>query len=229
MTNSIDIPLGVGVIVIKDGKILIGTRTDNGLICGPGGHIHAGEKAEDAAIRETEEEFGIKVNKLYQLGAICDSEDKWKPSMVFLCKDYEGEPKNDDGEMKDARFIGMDELSQMCNLFPCFAASLVLLMDKLGMHVDGGPGSGRYPKGSGKANGAPVDSNGNPYEFKTVRLPVGEYGKIMSEVGSHYDRYEGKDLCIHYSYDLKGRSKAYYFENHGYNEYNFYKVQKNKG
>lgn len=122
MTNSIDLPLGVGVIVIKDGKVLTGTRTDNGLICGPG--------------------------------------------------------------------------------------------------------SGRYPKGSGKSNGAPVDSNGNPYEFKTVRLSRGEYGKMMSEVDSNYDRYEGKDLCIHYSSDLKGRSKAYYFENHGYNEYNFYKVQK---
>ena len=133
MTNSIDIPLGVGVIVIKDGKVLTGTRTDNGLICGPGGHIHAGEKAEDAAIRETEEEFGIKVNKLYLLGAICDPEGKWKPSMVFLCTDYEGESKADEEEMKDARFIGIDELSQMSNLFPCFAASMVLLMDKLGI------------------------------------------------------------------------------------------------
>ncbi len=229
MTNSIDIPLGVGVIVIKDGKILTGTRTDNGLICGPGGHMQNGEQPSESALRELQEEFNVKGSKLYQLGAIQDPEGKWKPSMVFLCTDYEGEPKADEEEMTDARFIGIDELSQMSNLFPCFAASLVLLMDKLGIQIDGGHGSGRYPKGSGKANGAPVDSNGNPYEFKTVRLSRGEYGKIMSEVGSHYDRYEGKDLCIHYSHDLKGRPKAYYFENHGYNEYNFYKVQKNKG
>lgn len=228
MTNSIDIPLGVGVIVIKNGKILTGTRTDNGLICGPGGHIHAGEKVEDAASRETEEEFGIKVSKLYQLGAICDPEGKWKPSMVFLCTDYEGEPKNDDGEMKDARFIGMDELSQMSNLFPCFAASLVLLMDRLGMHVDGGEGSGRYPKGSGKANGAPVDSEGKPYKFKAVRMSKKEYGKISSEISTNYSKYEGKKLCIHRSYGIDKKPKAYYFENHGFNEYNFYRIKKNE-
>lgn len=40
---------GCGVIVIKDGKILIGERKDNGQICGPGGHIEIGETPEDAA------------------------------------------------------------------------------------------------------------------------------------------------------------------------------------
>lgn len=166
MTNNIDIPLGVGVIVIKDGKILTGTRTDNGLICGPGGHIHAGEKVEDAALRETEEEFSIKAHKLYQLGAICDPEGKWKPSMVFLCTDYEGEPKNDDGEMKDARFIGMDELLQMNNLFPCFAASLVLLMDKLGME---------------SGDESELNTDARPGEWITVNgrhVQVGENGEI---------------------------------------------------
>lgn len=166
MTNSIDLPLGVGVIVIKDGKVLTGTRTDNGLICGPGGHIHAGEKVEDAAARETEEEFSIKVNKLYQLGAICDPEGKWKPSMVFLCTDYEGEPKTDDGEMKDARFISMDELSQMSNLFPCFAASLVLLMDKLGIK---------------SGDESELNTDARPGEWITVNgrhVQVGENGEI---------------------------------------------------
>ena len=136
MTNSIDLPLGVGVIVIKDGKILTGTRTDNGLICGPGGHIQMGEHPSESALRELQEEFNVKGNKLYQLGAIQDPEGKWKPSMVFLCTDYEGVPKADEEEMTAARFISIDELSQMSNLFPCFAASLVLLMDRLGICTD---------------------------------------------------------------------------------------------
>lgn len=144
MTNSMDIPFGVGVIVVTDGKILIGTRTDNGLICGPGGHIQNGEQPSESALRELQEEFNIKANKLYPLGAIQDTEGKWKPSMVFLCTDYEGEPKADEEEMTDARFAGIAELSQMDNLFPCFAASLALLMNKLEMNFDGGPGSGNW-------------------------------------------------------------------------------------
>lgn len=35
-------PTGCGVIVVKDGKVLVGTRKDNGLVCGPGGHIEIG-------------------------------------------------------------------------------------------------------------------------------------------------------------------------------------------
>ena len=54
-------PTGCGVIVVKDGKVLVGTRKDNGLVCGPGGHIEIGETPEDAAIRETREEFGINI------------------------------------------------------------------------------------------------------------------------------------------------------------------------
>lgn len=150
MTNSIDIPLGVGVIVIKDGKILIGTRTDNGLICGPGGHIQIGEQPSESALRELQEEFNIGANKIYQLGAIQDPEGKWKASMVFLCTDYTGDPKADEDEMTDARFISIDELSKMSNLFPCFAASLKLLLDKIEMHSDGGPGSGNWGHSSVK-------------------------------------------------------------------------------
>lgn len=37
------IPTGSGVIVVKDGKILVGTRKDNGFVCGPGGHIEIWE------------------------------------------------------------------------------------------------------------------------------------------------------------------------------------------
>lgn len=168
MTNGKDLPLGVGVIVIKDGKVLIGTRTDNGLICGAGGHIQAGEKVQEAAARELQEEFGIKDNKLYQLGAIQDPEGKWKPSMVFLCTDYEGEPKADEEEMKDARFAGIDELEEMSNLFPCFAASLVLLMDKLGMH-----GDDISEQNNGKNNGKTLALNTDTAIMKSTKQDGG--------------------------------------------------------
>lgn len=178
MTNSMDIPFGVGVIVVTDGKILVGTRTDNGLICGPGGHIQNGEQLSESALRELQEEFSIKANKLYPLGAIQDPEGKWKPSMVFLCTDYEGNPKADEEEMTDARFADIAELSQMDNLFPCFAASLALLMNKLKMNFDGGPGSGNWghqsvkgvrggsAPGGGTANRIPTKEGGFTSEAK---------------------------------------------------------------
>ena len=157
MTNSMDIPFGVGVIVVTDGKVLIGTRTDNGLICGPGGHIQNGEQPSESALRELQEEFNIKANKLYPLGAIQDPEGKWKPSMVFLCTDHEGEPKADEEEMTEARFADIAELSQMDNLFPCFAASLALLMNRLGM-----------------SNGDTGNQNNDASSAKTLALPDGK-------------------------------------------------------
>lgn len=64
------IPTGCGVIVVKDGKVLVGTRKDNGLVCGPGGHIEIGETPEEAAIRETREEFGINIANIIPVALI---------------------------------------------------------------------------------------------------------------------------------------------------------------
>ncbi|PIN92058.1 hypothetical protein CO154_01270 [Candidatus Pacearchaeota archaeon CG_4_9_14_3_um_filter_31_7] len=47
--------VGVGVIVIKDNKVLLGKRKNahgEGSLCFPGGHLEFNEKVEDAAERE---------------------------------------------------------------------------------------------------------------------------------------------------------------------------------
>ena len=54
-----DIPFGVSVLAVKDGRILCGKRSDNGMICGPGGHMKVGETPYAAAIRKATEEFDI--------------------------------------------------------------------------------------------------------------------------------------------------------------------------
>ena len=46
---------GVGTIVVKDGRVLVGRRKSDfcsGTICGPGGHIEVGESGKQAAVRE---------------------------------------------------------------------------------------------------------------------------------------------------------------------------------
>lgn len=45
---------------IKDGKLLMGKRRDNGKWTNPGGHLDPGEDPLDGAVRELYEESGIK-------------------------------------------------------------------------------------------------------------------------------------------------------------------------
>ena len=59
--------VGVGVIVIKDNKILLGKRKNaHGAGCWafPGGHLEFNETLNECAIRETFEETGIKIKNL---------------------------------------------------------------------------------------------------------------------------------------------------------------------
>ena len=59
--------VGVGVIVIKDGKVLIGKRRGahgSGSWAFPGGHLEFNESWEECARREVMEETGIQINNL---------------------------------------------------------------------------------------------------------------------------------------------------------------------
>lgn len=123
---------GVGVLVVKDGKILVGTRHNDfgyGLLCGPGGHIEKGETPEVAAYRETEEEFGISPKELFQIGMCPKEPDTKLQAIVFLCTDYDGVPKSVDLEMVRPEFKTLEEIMQMeASLFQPFRDSLDVLM-----------------------------------------------------------------------------------------------------
>lgn len=59
--------VGVGVIVTRDQKVLLGKRRNahgDGTWSFPGGHLEFGEEPEDCAIRETLEETGIRIKNL---------------------------------------------------------------------------------------------------------------------------------------------------------------------
>lgn len=126
---------GVGVIVVKDGKILCGTRfndTGYGLLCGPGGHIEQGETPEQAAVREAQEEFGITPKSLISLGAGAIEPETNSYPEVFLCTDWAGEVKCDEDEMIYPHFLSLAELEEYKNqLYHPFKASLGLLLKKL--------------------------------------------------------------------------------------------------
>lgn len=124
------IPTGCGVIVVKDGKILIGDRKDNGQICGPGGHIEMGETPEEAAIREAREEFGINIAETIPLALISDMPDEYCPSQIFLCTEFYGIPVSFNSEMANARFEVISEIWK-CDVFLPFKLALTEFMHQV--------------------------------------------------------------------------------------------------
>ena len=125
----------VGVIVVKDGKVLCGIRngdTGNGRVCGPGGHIEAGETPRQAAIRETMEEFSITPKTLTLFGQGPLEPETGLAPQLFLCTDYDGEPQCADHEMSLPMFVPLDDLLEdTTTLFKPFADSLAILKEQL--------------------------------------------------------------------------------------------------
>ncbi|KAA0206128.1 NUDIX domain-containing protein [Candidatus Uhrbacteria bacterium] len=65
--NELHPRVGVGVLIFKDGKVLMGRRKNahgDGEYCGPGGHLEHLETFEECAMRETMEEVGIEITNV---------------------------------------------------------------------------------------------------------------------------------------------------------------------
>lgn len=134
--DAADTDYGVGVLVVQDGRFLCGTRLKGGSVGGPGGHIEAGESPEDAAIRETREEFGITPKDLMPVAFLSDLKPPYCPSHVFLCTDFDGSIRCADGEMTSPGFITAEKVAELSTqnperLFPPFAQSITALLDAL--------------------------------------------------------------------------------------------------
>jgi len=97
--NNQRVGVGVGVCIIKDGKVLYGKRKGShgdGAWCFPGGHIEFGESWEECAIRETFEETGIKIKNTRFADVTNDifPKDGKHYVTIFMIADYaSGEPR----------------------------------------------------------------------------------------------------------------------------------------
>ena len=91
--------VGLGVIIIKDHKVLLGKRKNAhgaGSWCFPGGHLEFGESYEDCARRETAEEAGINIKNIRFVTATNDifPEEKKHYITIYMLADHDsGEAK----------------------------------------------------------------------------------------------------------------------------------------
>jgi 8-oxo-dGTP diphosphatase len=85
---------GVGVCVVKDGKVLLGKRLNshgNGCWSFPGGHLEMYETWEQCAEREVLEETGIRIKNIRFAGVTNDLfiEERKHYITLFMMADFE--------------------------------------------------------------------------------------------------------------------------------------------
>ena len=91
--------VGIGVIVEKGGKVLMGKRRNahgHGSWSFPGGHLEFGETPEEGARREVLEETGLRVDWAKPVAFTNDffrKEGKHYVTLYLLCKKSSGEPR----------------------------------------------------------------------------------------------------------------------------------------
>lgn len=114
--------LGVGAIVIKDGRVLLvkrGIAPSKGLWAIPGGSVELGETFRDAAEREIMEETGIAIRagKLAYVFDFIERDDSDKILFHFVIVDVmadyiSGTPKGADDAL-EARWVSPEELKEL--------------------------------------------------------------------------------------------------------------------
>lgn len=123
MEEKKKVGVGFGVMILKDGRLLLGKRHDDpekatSLLNGagtwtmPGGKLDFGETFEEGAKRETLEETGIKLNKV---NVICVNQDMVETAhfiTIGLFSDaFSGEPKvMEPDEITEWRWFDLNSL-----------------------------------------------------------------------------------------------------------------------
>ena len=103
--------LSATVIVLEEGRILLIQRADFKMWVPPGGAVEAGESAAQAAVREVQEETGIKVALTSLVGIY--AHPQWIDqghSVVFAARPVGGILRPQPEEADDARYFAVEAL-----------------------------------------------------------------------------------------------------------------------
>ena len=134
---------GVGVMILRDNKILLGKRNNNPEKASselhgestwtmPGGKINFGEKIQDSAKRELEEETGLKPKQLKVVSIGNEIvKDNHFVTIGFLCEDFEGEPRvMEPDEIVEWKWFPINKLPE-----PIFPPTMKLLKNYLNKEI----------------------------------------------------------------------------------------------
>lgn len=131
MADNKKVGVGLGVMILKDERVLLGKRHPDpqkadsalhgeGNWTMPGGKMDFGESFEEACFRETLEETGVKINKkkIRFISLTNDIvSDAHFVTIGFLCQDFEGKPKvMEPAEITQWHWFPIEELPRP--LFP---------------------------------------------------------------------------------------------------------------
>jgi 8-oxo-dGTP diphosphatase len=118
--------LGVGAIVVQDGRVLLARRANpplQGEWSIPGGLVETGETAAEATVREVREETGLEVRALRLVEVferiVRDSAGRVEYHFVlldYLCEVLSGEAAAGD-DVTELRWVAAGELEQ-CSVAP---------------------------------------------------------------------------------------------------------------
>ncbi|KZN28675.1 hypothetical protein N480_11320 [Pseudoalteromonas luteoviolacea S2607] len=122
--------VGVGVILVRDNKILLGERIGShgeNTWATPGGHLEVGESVEACAIREVLEETGLKISNPTKVGFTNDifAEGKHYITLFVQAQCETGEASiMEPNKCKSWQWFPVDQLPQ-----PLFLSMQNLLQD----------------------------------------------------------------------------------------------------
>lgn len=114
--------IGVGAVVIEDGKILLVKRAFDpgaGKWSVPGGLVELGEKLSEACIREAEEETGLKVQVLELINVfdMIEKEDSGKFKYHYVLVEFlvrpEGGKLEPNPEVTELRWCTREEIKSL--------------------------------------------------------------------------------------------------------------------
>lgn len=111
------VKVGVGVMIFKDGKVLIGKRkggTGAGTWAWPGGKLEYMESVAECAKRETREEAGIEIGNIRFLRYLNSKEGNQHYANLALIADWiSGEPRAIEPEKSEMwTWADLDDLPQ---------------------------------------------------------------------------------------------------------------------
>ena len=121
------IAVGAGVFPVRDGKVLLQRRADNGLWSMHGGSLEIGETPEDAARREFFEETGLTAGKMELLGAFSGPDTRYTypngdqvfiVGIFYICEEFTGQPHTDPNEVSTLAWFPIDALPAPCEISP---------------------------------------------------------------------------------------------------------------